>query len=141
MSIIKSLQDWFKGFDGMELRPLSEIKTDRTDMTSSSYALAASGSDSFKDVTGGRTYINSYVFYAKEAAENEIDRQENNDFIEALVEWVENKEDSSDLPQLPEPYKVESVSVSNGMLLDLYEDGTGLYQVQIQLTFSKRKSV
>ena len=138
MSIIKSLQTWLKGFDGMELRPLSEIKTDRPEEYPSSYALAASGNSSHRDITGGYTYTHSYTFYAKEAVADEVERQENMDFIEAITEWVEEQADTNNMPVLPGRYEAEAVEVNNGMLLDIYEDGTGLYQVQIQLIFSRR---
>lgn len=139
MSIIKSIQNWLTGFDEMELRPLSEIKTDRPEEYPSSYALAAAGNTSTKDVTGTRHYTNSYVFYTKEAAKDEVDRQDNNDFLERLSEWIENQAEEGELPTLPGRYVTEGIEVSNGMMLDLYEDGTGLYQVQIQITFYKQR--
>lgn len=138
MSIIKSLQDWLSEFDGMEIRPLSEIQTDRTEDSISSYAMAAAGNTSRRDVCGGYMYQHSYVFYAKEAAADEIDRQDNHDFLESLSEWMEARVSSGLLPSLPGRYEVEDIEVSNGMLMDLYDDGTGLYQLQVQLKFSKR---
>jgi hypothetical protein len=38
---------------------------------------------------------------------------------------------------LPANYIVEELNVSNAILFDIEEDGTGLYQVQIQLIFKK----
>mgnify|MGYP001160659841 CR=1 FL=1 len=138
MSIIKAVQDWLSEYEGMSMRPLSEIRTDLTEEQPSSYALAAAGNTSTKAVTGTRHYTNSYIFYAKESAQNEVDRQDNNDFLERLTEWIETQADKGYLPELPGQYVAEGIEVSNGMLLDLYEDGTGLYQVQIQFTFYKR---
>ncbi len=140
MSIIKTLQDYLTGYDGMSMRPLSEILTDRPDEQPSSYALAPTGNNKLvTDIIGNRTYQHSYVFYAKEAAADEVDRQENYDFLEDFTGWLEEKNAAGDLPVLPGKYQAESLEVSNAMLMDLYEDGAGLYQVQIQFIFTKKR--
>ena len=133
MSIIKSLQNWLSGFDGMELM------TDTTEASAPSHALAATGGGAmYMDILGNRVYQNSYVFYAKEHISNETDRQDNQDFFEQLCEWIEEKNDEEDYPVLSGRYTVSKVEVANPMLMEVYEDGLGLYQVQIQLYFQKR---
>lgn len=115
--------------------------TDTTEENPSSYALAPSGNGkTSKDVLGNRTFQNSYMFYAKESASNEVDRQDNHDFLEEFSDWLEERSDNQDFPVLPSDYEVQEIQVSNAMLMDLYEDGTGLYQIQIQLIFSKIRS-
>ena len=52
---------------------------------------------------------------------------------------LEDQEENNNLPILGGRYVAESIEVSNAMLMDIEEDGTGLYQVQIQLIFTKRK--
>lgn len=141
MSIIKSLQTWLELFDSMELRSIPKVLTDQTDEDTSSYAIAPAGNGKIiTDILGNKTFQNSYVFYAKEAASNEIDRQENYDFLEALTDWLEDKNDNKDLPVLPTGYEPEEIQVSNAMLFDIAEDGTGTYQVQIQFIFRKRRA-
>lgn len=136
MSLLKSLQTWLAEYEGMELR---QLQTDRPEAVLSSYAVAPAGNGKISaDILGSRRYQNSYVFYAKEAAGAEVDRQDNHDFLEALSVWMEERNEESDFPTLPAGCEVEEISVSNGMLMDLYDDGTGLYQVQIQMIFTKR---
>ncbi len=140
MSIIKALQDYLTEYDGMELKPISQVLTDRTDEQPSSYALAPSGNGkTVTDIIGNKTFENNYVFYAKEAAADEVDRQDNYDFLEDFSEWLEEQNDIENFPVLPSGYEVESLEVSNIMLFDIDEDGTGLYQVQIKFTIIKRK--
>lgn len=140
MSIIKSLQDFLETFDGMELKPISQVMTDSTSTMPSSYALAPAGNGKIiTDIAGNKTFQNNYVFYAKEAAADEIDRQENYDFLESFFDWIEAQNDAENFPTLPVNYSVEELNVSNVMLFDVNEDGTGLYQVQIQLIFKKKK--
>lgn len=138
MSILSVLQEYLKEFDGMELRPISEVLTDRPEGPASAYAVAPAGNgQTSQDVTGRRFYRNSYVFYAQELAGAEADRAENWDFLETLTAWLEQRADAQDFPKLPAPYTVEGLEVSNAMLIDINDHGYGTYQVQIQLEFSK----
>lgn len=140
MSIMKTLQEFLAGYEGMSLRPISEILTDRPNQYPSSYAVALAGSGKVtEDIIGNRTYQNSYIFYAKEATANEVDRQENYDFLEDFTDWLEEQNADGNLPTLPGKYEAESLEVANAMLLDLEDNGTGLYQVQLQLIFTKRR--
>lgn len=138
MSILSTLQEYLKKFDGMELRPISEVLTDRPEGPASAYAIAPTGNGkTSQDVTGRRVYHNSYVFYAQESVGAEADRAENWDFLEALTAWLEQRVDAQGFPKLPAPYTVESLEVANALLVDINENGYGTYQVQIQLEFSK----
>jgi hypothetical protein len=132
MSILKALQDYLSGYDGMQ--PM-RILTDRVEDTAS-YAVAPTGNTAvIEDVLGNRTYENDYVFLARECTADEIDRQENYDFLEGLYDWLE----SAPLPELPGQYEAEKITPSNIMLIDVDDRGTGVYQIQIKLTISKRR--
>lgn len=139
MSIIRSLQDYLEQYERMDMQPLT-VKTDMADAVASSYSVAPSGNGKItSDILGNRTYQNNYVFYAREAAADEIDRRENYDFLEGFSEWLEEKNEEDNLPELPIGYKAEELRASNIMLFDVSEDGTGLYQVQLQLEFIKER--
>ncbi len=139
MSIIKSLQNYLEQYERMDMQPLT-VKTDMTDAVASSYSVAPSGNGRISsDILGNRTYQNNYVFYAREAVSDEIDRQENYDFLEGFSEWLEEQNAEGNLPELPGRYRAEELRVSNIMLFDVNEDGTGLYQVQLQLKFIKER--
>lgn len=139
MSVVKVLQDYLAGYRGMELRPISEVLTDMTE-SASSYALAPSGNGKVtEDILGNKTYENNYQFFAREAAANETDRQETYDFLEDFCDWLEEQNEEDHLPQLPGRYLAEELTVTNLMLFDIDEDGTGTYQVQLKLIFTKRK--
>jgi len=140
MSIIKALQDYLITYDNMELRSIQRMMTDTTLNTPSSYAVAPAGNSKvITDIAGNRTYQNNYIFYAKETAADEVDRQDNYDFLEDFSDWIEEQNDQGVFPTLPENYEVEEINVSNILLFDIEDDGTGLYQVQIQMIFTKKK--
>lgn len=139
MSIIKSLQDYLEQYEKMDMQPLT-IKTDMADEAISSYSIAPSGNGKTStDILGNTVHQNNYVFYAREAASDEIDRQDNYDFLEDFSEWLEEQNEEGNLPELPGRYKAEELRVSNIMLFDVNENGTGLYQVQLQLEFRKER--
>ena len=137
MSILTAVQGWLSQYPDMQLQPL----TDNTTGKPSSYAIAPSGNGkTAKDVTGARIYQNNYVFWAKECIQDEADRKQNYDFLESLTEWIEMRSDNGDLPELPGDYEAEAVGASNAMVMDVDDDGLGLYQVQLQITLTKRSN-
>lgn len=136
MNIIKAIQDYLKQFEKMELRP---IMTDGTDSTPGTVAVAPSGnSKTLEDICGNRTYINNYVFYAREYTISEKDRQDNYDFLDDFFEWLEDNNDKEIYPDIV-GYYVENISASNVMLFDVDDDGRGTYQIQIQLKLTRRR--
>jgi hypothetical protein len=141
VSILKSLQTFIESYEGIdELKRIPKVKTDQTDEEPSSYALAPTGNSKIiTDIIGNKTYENNYMFLAKEAAANEVDRQDNHDFLEEFSDWLDDQNDAGNLPELPGRYEAESLEVFNAMLFDIEQDGTGLYQVQIKLKITKKK--
>ena len=136
MSIISAVQKYLEGFEGMEMRT---IHTDGTESEAGTYAVAPSGnSKTVTDIIGNRTYINNYVFYAREYTTSEKERQENYDFLDEFFEWLEENNDNEVFP-LIKGYEVEEISASNVLLYDVSEDGRGTYQIQIQLRLTKRR--
>ncbi len=127
MSILKALQNFISQYDGLE------VLTDFPGKESG-YALSPSGNNkSSEDILGNKQYINNYVFCVKECARDEVDRADTQDFLEDFSRWVEEQP----LPELPGKFKAEKLIPSNCLLMDIEEDGTGLYQVQLQLTIKK----
>lgn len=136
MSILKSLQDYLEQFKGMEMRP---VMTDGTDNEPTGYAVAPSGnSKTVEDIIGNRTYINNYVFYAREYTTSEIERQDNYEFLDAFFDWIEDNDEKGVYPEIP-GYEVESISATNVFLFDIDNDGRGTYQIQLQLRLTKRR--
>ncbi len=135
MSIIRALQTYLETYDGME--KVKDIKTYMPD-DKNGYALAAAGNSKVsEDILGNKIFTNQYTFLAKEMASDEVDRGGKQDFLEDFTDWLEEQNSKGNLPLLEGKYKAESLNVSNAMLFDISEDGTGLYQVQITLKIKK----
>ncbi len=139
MSIIKSLQEFIESYEGIEqLKTIPKVNTDQLDDELSSYALVLTGNgQSHTDITGNRYYEHNYVFRAKEAASDEVNRGENQDFLQDFSDWLEEQNEADNLPVLPGRYVAESIEASNAMLFDVEADGAGIYQVQIKLILKK----
>lgn len=136
MSIIGALRSYLAEYEGIDL-----LLTDVT-MGAGSYALSPSANGVLKrDILGNVTYQNSYIFTAKEHGGDEVDRQDNYDFLEGFCQWLEGRNERRDLPQLPSPYLPVSLEVSNVMLMGAEEGGDAIYQVQIQFIYQKNNEV
>lgn len=136
MSIIGALRSYLAEYEGIDL-----LLTDVT-MGAGSYALSPSANGVLKrDILGNVTYQNSYIFTAKEHGGDEVDRQDNYDFLEGFCQWLEGRSERRDLPQLPSPYMPVSLEVSNVMLMGAEEGGEAIYQVQIQFIYQKNNEV
>ena len=136
MSIIGALRSYLAEYEGIDL-----LLTDVT-MGAGSYALSPSANGILKrDILGNATYQNSYIFTAKEHGGDEVDRQDNYDFLEGFCQWLEGRNERRDLPQLPSPYMPVSLEVSNVMLMGAEEGGEAIYQVQIQFIYQKINEV
>ena len=133
MSILSAIQTFLAEYPDM--RPV-RILTDGVKQDAESYAVSPAGNIRIReDIIGNRTYENDYVFLSRECTADEVDRADNYDFLEGLYDWLEE----GGVPELPGEYEAESVTPSNVMLLEIEDDGTGIYQVQIKLTFTKRR--
>lgn len=133
MSIVRALQDFFAGFDGMKLL------TDHPDDATESYAIMPTGNGAIaRDVIGGTAYQNTYVLYASESVQDEADRAAAHDLLERLQDWIEEQACQGRFPKLPDPFQVEELTASNGMLFDVMDNGLGLYQIQINMKFTRR---
>lgn len=127
MTILKTLQKFISEYNGMTVLTDFEGKQ-------SGYALQPTGNDTYKqDVLGNKYFQNNYIFYVREIAREEEDRADNQDFLEDFSQWL----DEQNLPILPGRFVAQDMTVSNCMLMDIEEDGTGVYQVQIQLKIKK----
>lgn len=136
MSIIGTLQKYLS-----EYKPVNLVMTDMTRGTGS-YALSQSASGAIKrDIMGGVTYQNSYIFLMEEHGKDEVDRKDNYDFLEGFCAWLEGRVETGDLPALATPYQAVSLEVSNIALMDIGEGGEAIYQAQIQFVYRKNNEV
>ena len=135
MSVIKALQEYIQQYKGMEMLVL----TDRTEEDRNCFAIYPSGNSKMKsDILGNRTYQKSYIFLAKMATGEEFERSGNYDFLEGFCDWIEENSDNNIYPELGDGYTVESLEVSNIMLMDISAGwDLGTYQIQINLQYTK----
>lgn len=133
MSIIKALQQYIKQYGQIDFTAIHDLDESRN-----SYAMyPTSGGDIRVDVCGMKTYSRDYIFLAKRL---DVVAQEHPDydFIEGFCDWLEEKTDNNQYPNLGNGIAIESITVKDIALLntaDGFDKGT--YRVQINLTYKK----
>lgn len=135
MSILRAVQTYLEGFCGMK------FLTDQAIGEVDSIAVMPTGNGQIKrDVIGGTSYQNNYVINVCESKTDEVDRAETHDLLERLQDWIDEQSRQGNFPKLPDPFMVEEITASNGMLFEVMDNGLGLYQIQIKLTFTRRNT-
>jgi len=132
MSVIKSLQDYFNEYEGIE------ILTDRTE-ESESIALFPTGNPSHtEDTIGNKYYTRSYQMLFKKPAFEEKTRQANYTWLEDFCDWMEQQVDDEKYPDLGNSIRITEFSISNLLLWDADPAfKLAVYSVQINITYIK----
>lgn len=133
MSIIKALQQYIKQYGQLDFTVIHDLADTRNP-----YAMYPTSAGDIKvDVCGIKTYSRDYIFLGKRSdvsAQEQLDY----DFIEGFCDWLEERADNGQYPNLGSGIAVESMTVKDIALLntaDGFEKGT--YKVQINLTYKK----
>jgi hypothetical protein len=91
------------------------------------------------------TYVNGatvrgfpFAIQSMESTADDLARLETNGFYEALADWLEAQSEAGTLPTLGTGKTAETIEVlGHGILFEQGESGTGIYQIQCQLTYGQ----
>lgn len=139
-SIIKSLEEYFLKCDMLKDGCL---RVDYMGEKPIEYAIEVLPCDPIlKKYIGGdtvRQYLfafGSKEFYSQERQQN----IENSAFYERFAEWVENQNESGNLPILPENMEAQDLQViSSGYLYGASNQNAARYQIQLRLKYYQKK--
>lgn len=116
------------------------IGTDRPEENPGSIAIAAGGNSvAFRDVTGARTRQDNLILWFTKHTHTDTDREQAHEAIHELAEWIEEQADALNFPTIP-GHEVEAVEAANILLADAGDSGTGIYQLQISITYTEQRS-
>lgn len=117
------------------------VHIDFTDEKAGNYGIFPSGEVTIEEYfDGGKIKQYNFSLYACNFTISDLNRLENNEFVERFTKWIEEKNDAGDFPELPDGLYPESISCTNGMLFSLNESGkTGLYQIQCHLIYERKR--
>lgn len=141
MSDLEKLQDWIQSFPGAER--ISNWKIDYTDQIPGTFGMFPTGLIEIsrkEDVLGNVTVRNQYNFalYLQmyKAPGDEIGALYNADWVIDFQRWVQEQSILRKAPTFGNHNtRAETITASNGALLDASEEGTALYMVQLTATF------
>lgn len=141
-SVIEGVREWLSGCPLLDIFSGGHI--DWTDETAGNYGIMPTGCKNTRtvyDICGGVTRYKQYnvSIYARNWTIDDVVRLENTRFLDDFQEWVEDQQQRGLTPKFGDEPDEEEISAQNGMLFQLSEDGqTGLYQMQLAVTFVKR---
>lgn len=136
MTVSKSLIQWLYGYGNIHID--ERIETDVLAQQAISYALYKEPNaivDTYIDGSQMRTEY--YTFLARRNTQIEPERQDNNEFLEELENWIDENNLKGELPQLDGNRYCEDVSVSSGLYLYTNEDSQAVYALTIQIKYRK----
>ena len=136
MTVSKALIQWLYGYGNIQID--ERIETDVLAQQAISYALYKEPNaivDTY--IVGSQMRTEYYTFLARRNTQIELERQDNNAFLEELENWIDEKNLNGELPQLDGNRYCEDVSVSSGLYLYTNEDNQAVYALTIQIKYRK----
>lgn len=140
MTISECLKDWLVEFPEF---PSDTILTDRIDIPDGMLALYKSPNKNVVPLNDGSERVTEYYqFFFRGPTMEESQRVSNNQLMEDLENWVEEKDFEEDYPDLSQAgsYICEEVALSNYGTVSFQEEDNAVYQITIELKYLKERS-
>jgi len=139
-TIISKLREYFSKCPLFD--KTSPFYTDFNSENPSNYSLnSLPGTRMTKDILQNKYYIRNFAITSREYTPSDLERIENLGLYEQLQEWVEEQDDEENYPNLGKNLEVTGLYVTNSG--SLYENdpknNIGLYQIQLQISYTKYK--
>lgn len=139
-TLIEKLRDYFSKCSLFDEN--SPFYTDFNSEEPNNYSLNSLPSpQSTEDVLQNKYYTKNFAITSREYTPTDLERIENLGLYEKLEEWVEEKNDTADYPELGDNIEVTGIYITDAGFL--YENdpknNIGLYQIQLQINYIKYK--
>ena len=139
MTVSECLKDWLSEYDNLDF---SDILTDFIDAPKDCMALFRSPEReerSYIDGSQGRTEY--YNFFARKSTQLDEERVENQQLLDDLTEWIENKSIQEDFPDLSQvgKYTCEDINVNGSSTINSQESDNAIYQITIVIQYLKER--
>lgn len=139
MTVGECLKDWLGEFDGLNF---SELLTDFMDAPEGCMALFRSPQKQEKAYLDGSKDITEYYnFFARKSTLLDETRVENQQLLDNLTEWIENKAFEENYPDLSQVGNLtcEDITVNGASAINSQEDDNAIYQVTIAIQYLKER--
>lgn len=140
MTVGECLKDWLSEYGGLNF---SELLTDFIDAPEGCMALFRSPQKQEKAYLDGSKEVTEYYnFFARKSTQLDEERVENQQLLDDLTEWIENKafaEDYPDLSQVVNHLTCEDITVNGASAINSQENDNAIYQVTIAIQYLKER--
>ena len=141
MTVSDCLREWLSEFDRADF---TDILTDfLKDVPEDCLAIFKSPNKTEKDFQDGSKEVTEYYqFYFTTNVEDNRDRISNQQLLTDLEEWVEERDMNEDYPDLSKAgnYICLEIKVNmSGGISSVRDNGNGIYQVTIGITYLKER--
>jgi len=139
----KIINDWLQKCDIVnEIAQTEDIHYEELTETLKNLALQRTGSENMplKYVTDkGWKKQFQYMLLLKSESEDDVLRLTNLDWLDELIDWIEEQNSTQNYPNLGNKKTVEKISCANALTYQISEDGaTSIYSLQIYFDVRKK---
>lgn len=139
MTVSGAIIEWLKGFESADYWKINQINTDIQGPRVNSYSLVKEPIKNVKNyVSGRKVYTEHYMFQARLASNEDIERVENIGFGEAMEQWVEDMNRDGNYPQIPDA-KVKDIGITTPFYMGRTQTNDSVYQMTIAIMYEKEK--
>jgi len=138
MSALDTMRGFVESFPDFDV--LSQLDIDYTDKVPNSAGLFPSGLVEVArrhDLLGNVSVTNQYNFALYTTLEKWQGAEDNAEWQLSFQEWVQEQSAKGLAPTFGDEPRTESIVAQNGQLYSADEEGTALYVIQINVTFTK----
>lgn len=135
MTLTKAISEWLQSSGILTVD--DDVSTDWLAAAAESYGLYKQPSNMVTTyIDGDELRTEYYFFLTRQSAQQEIDRRENQEFLEAIEDWVDDKNFHGNYPNIP---GIESVEITNSFYMQETEGEEAVYQISIGITYTKKR--
>lgn len=139
MTVGECLKGWLGEYGDLNF---SELLTDFMDAPEGCMALFRSPQKQEKTYLDGSKEVTEYYnFFARKSTLLDETRVENQQLLDDLTEWIENKAFEEDYPDLSQVGNLtcEDITVNGASAINSQEDDNAIYQVTIAIQYLKER--
>ena len=139
MTVGECLKDWLSEYGGLNF---SELLTDFIDAPEGCMALFRSPQKQENTYLDGSKNVTEYCnFFARKSTQLDEERVENQQLLDDLTEWIENKAFEEDYPDLSQVGNLtcEDITVNGTSAINSQEDDNAIYQITIAIQYLKER--
>lgn len=137
MTVSKAIIDWLKEFNPEEYWKMQNINTDLM-QHDVDYVLVKEPTRNVKKfISGTQVITEHYQFRARLSAYTNMDAVDNDAWMEALSEWIEERGREKVYPQLSVG-EVQDIGISTPYYMGRNENNEAIYQLTIYIRYMKK---